>query len=79
MTQTISFKLSELAAEFVTSLPDCRFEADGTDPIITGVAAIDKAQSGEITFVSSSKFVAHLKDTQASAVILDLKTPSPLP
>jgi UDP-3-O-[3-hydroxymyristoyl] glucosamine N-acyltransferase len=79
MTQITSFKLSKLAAEFVATLPDCLFESNGDDPIITGVAAIDKAQSGEITFVSSSKFVARLKDTQASAVILDLKTPSPLP
>ncbi len=75
MTQKISFKLSELVA----TLPDCRFESDGADPIILGVAAIDKAQTGEITFVSSSKFASKLKDTQASAVILDLKTPSPLP
>lgn len=79
MTQKISFKLSELAAEFAVALPDCKFESDGADPIITGVAAIDKAQAGEITFVSSSKFVARLKDTQASAVILDLKTSSTLP
>jgi UDP-3-O-[3-hydroxymyristoyl] glucosamine N-acyltransferase len=79
MTQTISFKLSELAAEFALAFPDCQFESDGADPIITGIAAIDKAQQGEITFVSSAKFVAHLKDTQASAVILDLHTPSILP
>ncbi len=75
----ISFKLSELAADFAKVLPDCQFDSDGDDPIITGVAAIDKAKAGEISFVSSSKFVARLKDTQASAVILDLKTPSPLP
>ncbi|WP_223805533.1 UDP-3-O-(3-hydroxymyristoyl)glucosamine N-acyltransferase [Pseudanabaena sp. UWO310] len=79
MTPMISFKLSELASELATVLPDCRFESDGDDPIITGVAAIDKAQAGEITFVSSSKFVSKLKDTQASAVILDQKTPSTLP
>ena len=75
MTQKISFKLSELVA----TLPDCQFESDGHDPVISGVAAIDKAQTGEITFVSSSKFASKLKDTQASAVILDLKTPSLLP
>jgi UDP-3-O-[3-hydroxymyristoyl] glucosamine N-acyltransferase len=75
MTHKISFKLSELVA----TLSDCQFESDGDDPVISGVAAIDKAQTGEITFVSSSKFASKLKDTQASAVILDLKTPSPLP
>ncbi len=79
MTPKISFKLSELAAEIAATFPDCQFESHGDDPIITGVAAIDKAVAGEITFVSSQKFVAQLKDTQASAVIIDLKTPSPLP
>jgi|JFJP01.1.fsa_nt_gi UDP-3-O-[3-hydroxymyristoyl] glucosamine N-acyltransferase len=79
MSQLISFKLSELAAEFAALLPDCQFESDGTDPSITGVAAIASAQAGEITFISSAKFMPLLEDTQASAVILDLTTPSSLP
>ncbi|MDX2255619.1 MAG: UDP-3-O-(3-hydroxymyristoyl)glucosamine N-acyltransferase [Pseudanabaenaceae cyanobacterium bins.39] len=79
MTSATAFKLSELAAEFAAVLPDCHFESNGDDPLIMGVAAIDKARGGEITFVSSAKFAPRLKDTQASAVILDLKTPSPLP
>ncbi len=79
MTPKISFQLSELVTEFVKVLPDCQFDSQGIDPIITGVAAINKAKSGEITFVSSAKFVNALKDTEASAVILDLKTPSHLP
>jgi UDP-3-O-[3-hydroxymyristoyl] glucosamine N-acyltransferase len=79
MTQLISFKLSELVSEFAGALPDCKFESDGTDPIITGVAAIASAQTGAITFVPSAKFIPLLQDTQASAVILDLTTPSSLP
>jgi len=44
MTQTISFKLSKLVAEFIAVLPDCRFESDCADPIITDVTAIEKGK-----------------------------------
>lgn len=40
------------------------------DPEITGVAAIDEATPGAITYAESAKFTAQLKATQASAVIL---------
>jgi UDP-3-O-[3-hydroxymyristoyl] glucosamine N-acyltransferase len=79
MTSATAFKLSELAAELAAVIPDCHFESSGDDPLIRGVAAIDKAREGEITFVASAKFASRLKDTQASAVILDLQTSSPLP
>ena len=34
------------------------------------VAPIDRAQEGDITFVANPKYLAQLKDCQASAVIL---------
>ena len=37
---------------------------------ISGVAAIEEAQSGEITFVADPKYLAHLGKTSASAVIV---------
>lgn len=79
MTQLISLKLSELAAEFRALLPDCHFESDSTDPIITGVAEIASARSGEVTFIPTAKLIPLLEETQASAVILDLQTRSSLP
>lgn len=38
---------------------------------ITGVAGISDAKEGEITFVSDKKFLRHIKDTNASAVIVE--------
>jgi UDP-3-O-[3-hydroxymyristoyl] glucosamine N-acyltransferase len=68
-------KLSQLALE----LPNCELNLEGADPEISGVAALDRAQIGEISFLSSAKYLAALEHTQASAVILDLKTPCKLP
>ncbi len=77
-------KLSELA----TFIPDANFESNSdleitdpeiTDPEIKGVAPLDLAQSGDITFLSSDKYLTQLSTTQASAVIIDLKTTCDLP
>ncbi|MEE3717456.1 UDP-3-O-(3-hydroxymyristoyl)glucosamine N-acyltransferase [Tumidithrix elongata RA019] len=68
-------KLSQLAV----GLSNCQLDLQGDDPEITGVAAIDRAQAGEITFLGSSKYLAEIERTQASAVILDLNTPCKLP
>ncbi len=56
-------KLSQLAQEL-----NCRL--DGTDCDITGVAGIEEAQPGHITFVSNVKYAAAAKTTKASAVIV---------
>jgi UDP-3-O-[3-hydroxymyristoyl] glucosamine N-acyltransferase len=37
---------------------------------ISGVAAIEEAQAGEITFIADPKYLAHLSKTNASAVIV---------
>lgn len=63
-------KLSEIARAL-----DCRLEASG-DPEITGVAGIEDAVEGQMTFVSNRKYIRHIKDTKASAIILDLEQPA---
>ncbi|WP_019500758.1 UDP-3-O-(3-hydroxymyristoyl)glucosamine N-acyltransferase [Pseudanabaena sp. PCC 6802] len=68
-------KLSELASR----LSGCQLDAGDRDPEITGVAALDRAQPGELTFLSSTKYLPLLQSTQASAAILDLQTPCDLP
>ncbi|NJM28164.1 MAG: UDP-3-O-(3-hydroxymyristoyl)glucosamine N-acyltransferase [Pseudanabaena sp. RU_4_16] len=68
-------KLSQLA----TRLNDCQLDTHGIDPEIMGVASIDRAQAGELTFLSSTKYLSLLQSTQASAAIVDLQTPCHLP
>lgn len=40
------------------------------DIVITGAAAVQEAQSGDITFISHPRYVSHLEETKASAVIV---------
>lgn len=63
-------KLKELA-EFVggTVVGDGEVE-------ISGVAAIDEAQPGEITFIANPKYLRKLQTTGASAILLSKETPS---
>jgi UDP-3-O-[3-hydroxymyristoyl] glucosamine N-acyltransferase len=62
-------KLSEIAQRL-----NCRLE--GNDCDITGVAGIEEAQSGQITFVNNPKYAAAAKTTKASAVIVDENFPA---
>jgi UDP-3-O-[3-hydroxymyristoyl] glucosamine N-acyltransferase len=57
-------KLSDIAARL-----ECRLEGDGAIEIAR-VAAIDRAQSGDLTFLANAKYHAHLATTRASAVIV---------
>ncbi len=41
-----------------------------TDLEITGVAAVDEAQTGEISYIEGAKFAGQVQTTQASALIL---------
>ena len=68
-----SLRLSEVAKLVGGELVDDR------DPLIHGVAGIEEAQSGDLTFVSNRKFLAKLADCKASAVIIGPKDESPLP
>ena len=57
-------KLSEIAR-----ILGCRMIGDD-DAEIVRVAGIDEAGSGDLTFVSNRKYVSHIKNTLASAIIL---------
>jgi UDP-3-O-[3-hydroxymyristoyl] glucosamine N-acyltransferase len=56
-------KLSEIAHKLNVRL-------EGLDCDITGLAGIEEAQPGHLTFVANSKYVAAAKTTKASAVIV---------
>jgi len=53
----------------------CRVEGDGSIEI-TGVAGIEQAQPGQLTFVANPRYQRALATTRASAVILDDRVPA---
>ena len=63
-----SLKLLDLADRL-----QCRLEGSAGDVDIVGVAGIEQAQPGEITFIANSRYHALLAGTRASAVILGQK------
>src|SRR5512140_906036 len=68
-------KLSEIALRL-----GCEMRSDAGDVEIRRVAGIEEAGPGDLTFVSNRKYVRHLKDTRASAVILGSEMPEvPVP
>jgi UDP-3-O-[3-hydroxymyristoyl] glucosamine N-acyltransferase len=60
-------KLQDIAARL-----DCRLEGDGSIEI-RGVAAIEDAVAGDLTFFANPKYAADLRATRAAAVILGEK------
>ena len=64
-------KLGEIACRL-----GCKLEG-AEDLEIRGVAGMDDASPGEITFLSNPKYHAKLHSTRASAIIVDAKTQSP--
>ncbi len=62
-------KLSEIASRL-----SCEMRA-AQDVEIDGVAGIEEAGPGMLTFVSNRKYVQHIKDTKASAIILGFDLP----
>jgi UDP-3-O-[3-hydroxymyristoyl] glucosamine N-acyltransferase len=67
-------RLSEIAAAL-----NCRMESN-RDPDISGIAGIEEAGEGQLTFVSNRKYIKHIRDTKASAIILGLDLPAvPIP
>ncbi|MGX8941731.1 UDP-3-O-(3-hydroxymyristoyl)glucosamine N-acyltransferase [Symbiopectobacterium sp. Eva_TO] len=60
----VSIRLDALAAQL-----DAQLHGDG-DIVITGVASMHSARSGQITFLSDSRYREQLTTTQASAVIV---------
>src|SRR5512145_3517105 len=57
-------KLSQIA-----QITGCRMAAD-EDVEIMRVAGIDEAGPGDLTFVSNRKYISHIPNTKASAIIL---------
>ena len=64
-------KLSELAARL-----DCRLEGDGSVEIVR-VAGIQRAEPGDLTFLTNARYVTDLASTRASAVIVKSSAPAP--
>ncbi len=62
-------------AQIAASL-GARVDGGPSDLEITGVAGIEDARPGEITFVANPKYAARAKTTQASAVIVDESFPA---
>lgn len=60
----VSIRLDALAAQL-----DAQLHGDG-DIVITGVASMYSARSGQITFLSDSRYREQLTTTQASAVVV---------
>ncbi|HSM85373.1 MAG TPA: UDP-3-O-(3-hydroxymyristoyl)glucosamine N-acyltransferase [Candidatus Limnocylindrales bacterium] len=63
-------KLKDIAQKLGASLHPPAADLD-----ITGVAAIESATPGQITFIANPKYAAAAKTTQASAIIVDEKFP----
>jgi UDP-3-O-[3-hydroxymyristoyl] glucosamine N-acyltransferase len=66
-------KLSEIARRL-----DCVLSGDG-DVEITGVVGIEKAEAGDLTFVSNPKYAAKARSTKASAVVVSPDFPEITP
>ena len=64
-------KLSDIASALGSSLENA---APGTE--ITGIAGIEEAAAGQITFVANPKYAAAAKTTAASAVIVSEDFPA---
>ncbi len=64
-------KLEQLAAAIDAHIDDARIEpGSGSQLEITGVAGIEQAGAGELTFVANQKYAALAQTTKASAVIV---------
>jgi UDP-3-O-[3-hydroxymyristoyl] glucosamine N-acyltransferase len=65
-------KLSEIAKKLGARLD----HPSGGDPEITGIAGIEEAVGGQLTFVHNPKYAPAAKTTQASAIIVALDFPA---
>ncbi|HET9790020.1 MAG TPA: UDP-3-O-(3-hydroxymyristoyl)glucosamine N-acyltransferase [Candidatus Angelobacter sp.] len=65
-------KLKDIAAKL-----GARLEPEGADAEIIGVAGIETAAPGQITFIANPRYAAAARTTQASAIIVDEKFPAP--
>jgi len=61
-----------LTLELLATRLGCEFDGDA-DCLITGVATLQDAVSGQLSFLASSKYRAYLAETTASVVVLSLQ------
>lgn len=64
LSRSVEFNLAQLAATAAAELrgdPECK---------ITGLAGLDAARHGDISFIASEQYLQYLRATQASAIIL---------
>ena len=65
-------KLSQIAQKI-----NCRMVSETQEDMeIVRVTGIDDAQPGDLTFVSNRKYISHIKNTRASAIILGEDIPA---
>jgi UDP-3-O-[3-hydroxymyristoyl] glucosamine N-acyltransferase len=64
-------KLKDIATKL-----GARLEPADADVEIVGVAGIDKAAQGQLTFIANAKYASAARTTQASAIIVDEKFPA---
>jgi len=57
-------------SELVAQLSDLVITCTDNPVEITGVAAVEAARPGQLSYIEGGKFLAHLRTTQASALIL---------
>ncbi|HXW91370.1 MAG TPA: UDP-3-O-(3-hydroxymyristoyl)glucosamine N-acyltransferase [Terriglobales bacterium] len=60
----------------IASALGARLENGSPDTIITGVAGVEQASAGQITFVANPRYAAAARLTQASAIILSEEFPA---
>lgn len=65
----LSMRLSELAGRL-----ECQLAGDG-DVEITGVAGMEAAQPGHLTFLANPKYAAKVRHTKASAILVEQPLP----
>lgn len=64
-------KFSKIVSKLAESSPDNRLStSQDQDPEITGLAALDEAALGDISYVEGAKFASLVSQTNASALIL---------
>jgi UDP-3-O-[3-hydroxymyristoyl] glucosamine N-acyltransferase len=70
-SESTTMKFSEILSQFGDTVTDHSFTSNQDhDPEITGVAAIDEATQGAISYVEGAKFGSWVGKTNASALIL---------
>jgi UDP-3-O-[3-hydroxymyristoyl] glucosamine N-acyltransferase len=67
--------LAALTLKELAERLDCRLEGDGATEI-TGVAGLERAQPGDLSFFTNARYAPALQATRASAVLVDNSAPA---